>query len=502
MKSRSISSQVILSFIVFSVLFALSVGYSIFSSYQQKKISMEVMQKWYPLIGKSSEINLQITKYRAAQVTLLATQTPEDQKKWSDEVESISQNLFIYKKTLDSHLSDMNEQKSAKIFEEFNTVWDQYQADHENFLKLIVENKKVEAFEFMEQKMSSNFKKSTQLISQISDEGYLEGAKLGETAVSDFKNAQILQIGLSSFCLFMVFGLSYFLSRSIRNRLLDMSDNLFGTAQEFQQKSIGLAQSADELSAAASESAAGLEESAASMEEMTSVVKLNTANAHQASELSAEGQKSVQNGQLKIQELLCVMHEISQSSKKIEDILNLIDDIAFQTNLLSLNAAVEAARAGEQGRGFAVVADAVRQLAQKSGEAAKDISGLIQQSTEKTEQGVQLAEECNDALAEIVTSSSKITDLVKEVSVASDEQLKGVEQVSDALSQLDTSIQQNAQSTSEVAQISQEIKDQSEMIIELVQRLKTIAGVSENKSKKEELEKINTQEKNPLRLAS
>lgn len=494
MNFKSINSKIVLSYIVFSALLASAAGVTLFANQKQKKNSMEVITKWYPAVSKTAEINLNMTKYRLAQMTLLTDLSAEDQVRWIEEAESSSQNLFIYQKTLDSHLSDMNEADFYKIYEEFASVWEQYSAEHENYINLIKEKKISEAKALLNSQLTPLYAKATELMSKMTDEGYLKGAGLGESAAKDFDFNFNLILTLTSLCLLIVIPSAYFISKNIKSQLLKLSQVLSESAEEFTEKSFVLANSAHDLSSAATESAAGLEESAASMEEMSSVVKLNTENSHKAAQYSIDGQEFVLEGQSKIQELKVVMGEISESSKKIEDILDLIDDIAFQTNLLSLNAAVEAARAGEQGRGFAVVADAVRQLAQKSGEAAKDISQLIQQSTQKTVKGVVLAKECEKAFEEIVISSNGINSLIKELSVASDEQLRGVEQVSDSLSQLDSAIQNNATNTVHVAQISEDLKEKTKVISLLVVQLHELAGTTSS---------LNTHEmKNVIKLES
>uniref|UniRef100_UPI00322161D4 methyl-accepting chemotaxis protein n=1 Tax=Bdellovibrio sp. TaxID=28201 RepID=UPI00322161D4 len=177
----------------------------------------------------------------------------------------------------------------------------------------------------------------------------------------------------------------------------------------------------------------------------------------QAASLSASSREVAEKGQAEITRLISSMEQISKSSIKIEEIINVIDDIAFQTNLLALNAAVEAARAGEQGKGFAVVAEAVRALAQRSAVAAKDISHLIQESVDQVEQGSQIASESGVVLNNIVISVKKVSDLNNEIATASSEQTAGIQQISKAMNQLDQASQSNAASAEEIAATSAEI---------------------------------------------
>ncbi len=218
------------------------------------------------------------------------------------------------------------------------------------------------------------------------------------------------------------------------------------------------------LSESASSSAASLEETVASLEEMSSMVKMNSENAKQAATLSATTSEAAVKGEREMVALLNSMKEISDSSKKIEEIINVIDDIAFQTNLLALNASVEAARAGEQGKGFAVVAEAVRTLAHRSAVAAKDITDLIKESVEKIERGTVNADRSGEVLKIIVQSVKKVSDLNLEISTASEEQSAGIQQISKAMNQLDASVQTNAASSEEIAGTASEISSQAKVM--------------------------------------
>jgi methyl-accepting chemotaxis protein len=224
------------------------------------------------------------------------------------------------------------------------------------------------------------------------------------------------------------------------------------------------------LSQRTEEQASSLEETASSMEEMTSTVKQTADNAGQANQLAMAARQQAEKGGVVVSSAVTAMRAINDSSRKISDIIGVIDEIAFQTNLLALNAAVEAARAGEQGRGFAVVATEVRSLAGRSATAAKEIKSLIQDSVARVDEGSRLVDESGRTLEEIMSSVKKVTDIVAEIAAASREQSSGIEQVNKAVMQMDETTQQNAALVEQAAAASQAIVEQAQALNTLVAR--------------------------------
>ena len=228
----------------------------------------------------------------------------------------------------------------------------------------------------------------------------------------------------------------------------------------------------NDLSQRTEEQASSLEETAASMEELASTVKQNSQNAKQASLLAVEASSVADKGGSVVEQVIATMSDISASSSKIEDIISVIDGIAFQTNILALNAAVEAARAGEQGRGFAVVASEVRNLAQRSASAAKEIKQLIADSVERVNTGTKLVQEAGDTMQEIVSSVGRVTGIMEEISVASTEQSTGIDQVNSAVAQMDEVTQQNAALVEQAAAASESLLDQADSLMRNVSMFK------------------------------
>ncbi|MFD4839099.1 methyl-accepting chemotaxis protein [Achromobacter sp. NPDC058515] len=231
-----------------------------------------------------------------------------------------------------------------------------------------------------------------------------------------------------------------------------------------------------DLSSRTEQQAASLEETAASMEQLASTVKQNADNARQANQLAASASDVAERGGSAVSEVVSTMQGISASSRKISEIVSVIDGIAFQTNILALNAAVEAARAGEQGKGFAVVAGEVRSLAQRSAQAAKEIKGLIEDSVTKVGAGSQQVERAGATMQEIVSSVKRVTDIMGEISAASEEQSSGIDQVNRAVSQMDEVTQQNAALVEEAAAAAGSLQEQAQRLAEAVAVFKINAG--------------------------
>jgi methyl-accepting chemotaxis protein len=257
--------------------------------------------------------------------------------------------------------------------------------------------------------------------------------------------------------------------------LKDMHDSLAEIVGKVRAGTIAIAQASKEiaegnqdLSARTEEQASSLEETAASMEELTSTVRRNGDNANQASVLAGDASSVAVRGGDAVAQVIHTMGSINDSSKKIVDIIGVIDGIAFQTNILALNAAVEAARAGEQGRGFAVVASEVRNLAQRSAAAAKEIKGLIGDSVDRVEAGSRLVGQAGTTMNEVVSSVQRVTAIISEITVASAEQNEGIEQINQAVAQMDAVTQQNAALVEQAAAAAEAMQHQADSLAQAV----------------------------------
>ena len=263
---------------------------------------------------------------------------------------------------------------------------------------------------------------------------------------------------------------------TMRASLAAMVQNVRHSADSIAVASAEIATGNHDLSSRTEATSSNLEQTAAAMEEFTSTIQQSAGSASQASQLAASASEVARRGGAVVSEVVTTMNEIQDSSRRISDIIGVIDGIAFQTNILALNAAVEAARAGEQGRGFAVVAGEVRSLAQRSADAAKEIKGLITASVERVETGSRLVQGAGTTMQDVVQSVQRVADMMGEITAAAAEQSAGVTEVNQAVGQLDQMTQQNAALVEESAAAAQSLREQAEQLTQVVAAFRTEGG--------------------------
>ncbi|NMM36275.1 MAG: HAMP domain-containing protein [Glaciimonas sp.] len=335
-----------------------------------------------------------------------------------------------------------------------------------------------------------------------------------ESAIENYNSARLLMLALATIALFAGAGIAWFVSRSITQpiyqavkvaktvaagdltshievsstdetgqllqALKDMNGSLQNIVSQVRTGADTIATASGQiasgnmdLSSRTEQQASSLEETASSMEELTTTVKQNADNARQANNLARAASDVASKGGAVVSEVVGTMDSINESAKKIVDIISVIDGIAFQTNILALNAAVEAARAGEQGRGFAVVAAEVRNLAQRSAGAAKEIKTLIGDSVEKVAAGSKLVDQAGATMNEVVESVKRVTDIISDIAAASQEQTAGIEQINFAITEMDNVTQQNAALVEEAAAAAGALQDQADNLAQVVNVFKT-----------------------------
>ena len=289
-----------------------------------------------------------------------------------------------------------------------------------------------------------------------------------------------VNLGLGLGALIVCFGAMWFTARSITGPIMTAAEQLAAGARETSSASNQVSIASQSLAEGATEQAASLEETSASLEEMSGVTNRNAESASKATELARQARKAADTGADDMHGMTTAMQDIKTSSDDIAKIIKTIDEIAFQTNILALNASVEAARAGEAGAGFAVVAEEVRALAQRAAQAARETAGKIEGAITKTAQGVEISSKVSVSLAEIVEKVRQVDELVAEVSTASHEQNQGVKQISTAVNQMDQVVQSNAAGAEESASASEELTAQSLTLQHIVDELHTLINGQKN----------------------
>ncbi|HBE79661.1 MAG TPA: hypothetical protein DDW65_18070 [Firmicutes bacterium] len=292
---------------------------------------------------------------------------------------------------------------------------------------------------------------------------------------------------LVAICLILGVIGAVLITRSITKPVNKIVVGLTESSNQVASASVQLSVAAQQLSSGSAEQATSIEETSSTLQETSSMLHQNVVNTKQAAQLSEQTNDSADKGSNEMDEMMNSIQEIKKSSDQIAKIIKVIDDIAFQTNILALNAAIEAARAGEAGMGFAVVAEEVRNLAQRSAQAAKDTTAIIETNIELSGKGVSVAERVRAALNEITIKAKKVHELMNEISAATEEQAQGVEQVNKAMSQMENVTQQNAASAEESASASEELNAQSEGMKKIVRELSQIVNGMENMLENENL---------------
>ncbi len=300
--------------------------------------------------------------------------------------------------------------------------------------------------------------------------------KDAEAANSAYTSTLVLMFSLAGISLLAGILIAVFLTRSITKPINIIVDGLNEGAQQVATASEQLSASSQQLAEGNAEQASSIEETSSTLEESASMVQQNAENTKQAAMLAGQTKVVADKGNVEMQEMMASMGEIKKSSDQIAKIIKVIDEIAFQTNILALNAAVEAARAGDAGMGFAVVAEEVRNLAQRSAQAAKDTAAIIETNIELSEKGVTVAKKVGDSLSEITVQAKKVNELMDEIAAASQEQTQGIGQINKAVMQMEKVTQMSASSAEECASSSEELSAQALKLREIVQQLVSLVN--------------------------
>ena len=478
--------------------------------------SNEIAANWLPSVEKANQLNTVIGDFRIYEMQHVMNTDDAKMANIEKLMEAKEAEVANVRKAYEALISSPEERKLYDAFAESRTA---YLKAHVDVLEASRRNDNARALQLLEGDSQKLFDQFNEILDKLIELNH-NGAMAGKAAAnSAYNTGRIVMFSALGFAIVLALIVTGAITRSITKPLEealvvatnvaagDLTGNIDSSSQDEVGKllhamqgmqdslvrvvtqvrtgsdsvanaSAEIAQGNNDLSARTEQQASALEETAASMEELNSAVRQNADNAKQANQLAMNASSvAVQGGEV-VSEVVETMKGINESSRRISDIISVIDGIAFQTNILALNAAVEAARAGEQGRGFAVVASEVRSLAGRSAEAAKEIKSLINASVERVEQGTALVDKAGNTMTEVVSSIRRVTDIMGEISAASNEQSAGVAQVGEAVQQMDQATQQNAALVEEMAAAASALKAQAGDLVQVVSVFQLAGGAS------------------------
>jgi methyl-accepting chemotaxis protein len=509
-----ISTRLYGAFTLLIALLLVVAGGAVYQLSQLNGATVEIADDWLPSVRSVNEMDAQILKLRMTIMDHVQSTDDSAMAAIDKQVEADRAKLAKMRSAYEKLISSDQERKAYELFAEQRKsvleVDDRVLAlsrKHENDQARALLNG--ESRKFFDASMAT-----LDDLVRINSEGADASRAL---AMSTYSNARMALLALSAIAIALAVFAALLLVRSITRPLAqavqlaehvaggdlsttiqvtstDETGQLMAALERMQQSLVNtvsmvrqnsenvstasseIAQGNHDLSARTEQQASALEETAASMEELNSTVRQNADNARQANQLAMSASTVAIHGGEVVGQVVETMKGINDSSKRIADIISVIDGIAFQTNILALNAAVEAARAGEQGRGFAVVATEVRNLAQRSAEAAKEIKTLIDDSVSRVSQGTTLVDQAGTTMTEVVGAIKRVTDLMGEISAASQEQSQGVAQVGEAVTQMDQVTQQNAALVEEMAAAASSLNNQAAELVSAVAFFKLPGG--------------------------
>jgi CHASE3 domain sensor protein len=473
----SVGAKLFAAFMSLLVLMALMGGVSIWKLSALNSYCNEVATNWMPATNAAQGFNTNTSDVRIKELRHILSTTDEDMTRFEGERAAILKDM---EKNRDEMIRLVASPEEKQLVDQILSTWDEYLAEADAIIALSRQNKNDEARARIAGRSQQLFNQASDLCLkqvQLNVEGGKREVVAAGAAYIAGRNVTVAVLGVN---ILLGLGMAVWISRWFTGAIVQVDQIATGVAAASQQ----LAAASEQLSSGAQQSASSLEETASSLEEMTATVRQNADNADQANQLANSSRETAEKGGAVVANAVRAMGEINQASRKIADIITTIDEIAFQTNLLALNAAVEAARAGEQGRGFAVVAGEVRNLAQRSATAAKEIKGLIEDSVSKVETGSQLVNQSGETLEAIVNSVKRVTDIVGEIAAASREQSAGIDQINKAVAQMDQVTQANASQTEEMSGTAVSLSGQAEQLQGVVAQFNLKKGESHTAANK------------------
>jgi len=494
---------------VFFIVVALEAALGAFAIRELGRVnqaSTEIATNWLPSIRTLSQLKLTLSRIRSFELQHILASTPQE----FEEIENnANKQIAALAKQQKDYLGQISEPEEKALYPDVEKSIGIFLGEHKKILDVSRTNKNEDARTLLKGESTKVYRSLLDQVEKLVEVNEKGAEKSSADADVTYAGARLWIIAMLLICMAAAMTLAVWISRVISRPLTDavnvaqrvaggdltatiraeskdetgqlldalrgMNDNLLKIVGEVRTGTDTIATASNEiasgnmdLSSRTEQQAGSLEETASAMEELTSTVKQNADNARQANQLAVTASEVAVAGGNVVGQVVDTMGSINDSSKKIVDIIGVIDGIAFQTNILALNAAVEAARAGEQGRGFAVVASEVRSLAQRSAAAAKEIKILIDDSVSKVDVGSKLVEQAGTTMEEVVNSVRRVTDIVSEITAASHEQSQGIEQINLAITQMDEVTQQNAALVEQAAAAAQSMQEQAGRLSEVV----------------------------------
>jgi methyl-accepting chemotaxis protein len=504
-----IGMQLSLAFAVVLCLTALSGGAAVFNLARVNQTSDDLAHKWLPVVGHASSARIAVLEFRELELKHTRATDASYRAEYEDKMKEASSQAATHMQALSALLKEPAE---LKLADQFKTKWTEYLAVNKRVLDLGRADKADDARDIADGAAKMALDEAVAAVDATSAMAFTSSKAAAEQSDVVYARSRVWTAGLIAAALAVGSLLSVLITRrllaqlggeptaatqvaravaagnlstvihvrkgdttSLMARLLHMQTSLSEVVATVRQGSERVAQASNEiaqgnteLSDRTDQQASALQQTAASMNVLGGTVRQNADSARQADELAKSASTVAKQGGEVVGRVVQTMQGINESSRRIGDIIGVIDGIAFQTNILALNAAVEAARAGEQGRGFAVVASEVRSLAQRSADAAREIKGLVSTSVQRVEDGSKLVNEAGHTMTEVVASIARVTTLMSEISAASREQSTGVQQVSVAVTQMDNATQQNAALVQQSAAAAGSLREQAKDLVNVV----------------------------------
>jgi methyl-accepting chemotaxis protein len=437
--------------------FTIVVGYVGLSNANRLNSDLEILyNRDFRGLADIREANVHMFVIARSVRQAILDKTPEAVRESQRKIEN---SYEILRDDLRRAVKNMATEEGRKNTELAQVEMEKYIAAVRQSTQLSLEGKKEEALAVLTANASHGWK-ADELFTDVCKRKEAVGAKTIELAAAGYNTSRNIALIMIAVAAFLGISIGLLFARWFGKALTETAQIAFSVSRSARE----LAAATEEIASGAQEQAASIEETASTLEELTSTVKQNADSAQQAAQLATASRETAEKGGKVVSEAVVAMKEVNLSSRKIADITTTIDEIAFQTNILAINAAVEAARAGEQGRGFAVVASEVRSLAERSASAAKEIKSLIDDSASKIESGYRLVETSGTALGDILSSVKRVTDFVSEIAAASREQSVGIDQVNKAVTQMDQVTQSNASQTEELSGTTESLAAQAERL--------------------------------------